>query len=92
MTDLSTLSAQWSYFPLFPILSADPPRCSCSEPNCADVGKHPAYPWKSLRTAEKKRGEGKLEGCGYGIATGERSGFFVVDIDIAKHPNALADW
>lgn len=67
---------------VFPLLLIVPtpegPRCECGDAACTRVGKHPAYPWGELGPGEKIRG---ADGCGYGIATGKRSGFFVVDLD-----------
>jgi len=53
--------------------------CECWRgADCPDIGKHPAISWKALQPGEQVRGS---EGCGYGIATGSRSGLFVVDVD-----------
>lgn len=90
-TPLMRETARWAMFPLhFIERDADgAPRCGCGGAKCRNVGKHPACAWSELAPAEKWRGE---DGCGYGIATGKRSGVFVVDLDTAKHPDALADW
>ncbi len=74
------LLATWALFPLRKILATDDgPACTCAlGAACGSVGKHPAVLWRYLTAGEKVRGE---PGCGYGIATGERSGIFVVDLD-----------
>ena len=77
--DLSALTV----FPLFPIVDG---KCSCNRPDCKAAGKHPFFPWADLEAGEKLGGP---EGCGYGIATGHRSGFFVVDLDVRPEKNGL---
>jgi hypothetical protein len=53
--------------------------CGCGNPVCPTVGKHPAYPYSELEPGEQL---GAGPGGGYGIATGARSGIFVVDLDV----------
>lgn len=65
---------QATVFPLFPIVDG---RCGCGNPACEAIGKHPAIPWRDMPA-------GKVvvrEGCGKGLATGQRSKVFVVDED-----------
>jgi len=65
-------------FPLYPV--APDGRCTCKNATTCDrVGKHPMYAWSRLAAAEKVHGPA---GCGYGIATGMRSGIVVVDVDV----------
>ncbi len=73
MDSFATLFPSLCIFPLHKIVNG---RCGCDKDTCDDIGKHPAVRWSELGVAEKLRGEG-----GHGIATGERSGIFVVDID-----------
>lgn len=63
-------------FPLWPVTNDG--KCGCGNAACASVGKHPIYKWRELGVGQKMAGPA---GCGYGICTGMRSGFFVVDLD-----------
>lgn len=52
-------------------------RCFCSEGvNCPRIGKHPAIRWGELEPGARVLGT-----AGHGIATGAKSGIFVVDTD-----------
>lgn len=65
-----------AFFPLWPVVEG---KCGCRNPACTSKpGKHPCFNWSGLGVAEKLGGP---DGCGYGIATGERSGLFVIDLD-----------
>lgn len=79
--DLSRLAV----FPLYPLKDG---HCTCHQgPECERAGKHPQLLWSELGPAEKWAG---AEGCGYGVATGSRSGLFVVDLDIREDRNGVA--
>jgi hypothetical protein len=69
----------FTIFPLHGIVRDEgkPSRCACPNPNCTNVGKHPAWKWSTLGIGEEHFGQG----CGHGIATGYRSDIFVVDLD-----------
>jgi Bifunctional DNA primase/polymerase, N-terminal len=73
-------------FPLRPIVqTSEGPRCTCSAGAACDrLGKHPDVRWSQVEANEKAwtnfRGE-IVYGIGYGIATGVRSGVFVIDLD-----------
>ena len=73
-----TLEALFPRLAVFPLHGIVDGRCACGRDECRNVGKHPAMRWSELAPAEKVRGPG---GVGYGIATGTRSGVFVVDLD-----------
>jgi hypothetical protein len=77
-------SNAWSdLFPrlaVFPLHTIENGSCGCVDPACSDVGKHPDGPWGDIQTAEKRRSRHHPK-AGYGIATGQRSGVFVVDCD-----------
>lgn len=76
-------------FALFPLFEARADgTCACGKAGCENAGKHPEYPFASLTRGQKVRG---VEGRNYGIATGERSGVFVVDFDSVEAFEALAD-
>jgi predicted P-loop ATPase len=63
-------------FPLWPVVDG---RCGCGSPECpSKPGKHPRYRWRQLEAGQQLQG---LPGDNYGIATGDRSGVFVVDLD-----------
>lgn len=70
-------------FSIFPLHLIRNGKCGCGT-NCGRVGKHPAYPFSTLLVGQQVFGP---EGCGYGIATGVRSGVFVVDLDTYKNPD-----
>lgn len=63
---------------IFPLWGIKEGRCECGDTNCTRAGKHPRYAYSTLGKGEKVQGP---DGCGYAIATGERSGIFVVDFD-----------
>src|SRR5580692_6432353 len=75
------LLPQLAILPLRPIVRtpSDTPACTCRKGEaCKSIGKHPAVYWGGLKPAEKITGR---PGCGYGIATGRRSGLFTIDLD-----------
>ncbi len=62
-------------------------RCACAQPDCGSKpGKHPAVAWSRLAAGEQVRGS-----AGHGIATGYRSGIFVIDLDSHAANEAFAD-
>lgn len=64
-------------------------RCSCSDPTCKDAGKHPAIHWG----AKSLPGGTAIPippGYGVGLATGERSGVVVLDLDRKNGVDGLA--
>lgn len=74
-----------SVFPLFPVKEG---ACTCrAGAACERPGKHPLFLWSQLESGEKWLGP---SGCGYGIATGTRSGFFAVDLDVRLDRNGMA--
>ncbi len=78
LTAWTDLFPSLTVFPLHTILPG--PECGCGKPGCTDIGKHPACFWSELGPGEKVRSPHHPH-AGYGIATGERSGIFVVDLD-----------
>ncbi len=92
-TVFSSLLEQLTIFPLRPIVRTSAGvACTCAgRASCDNIGKHPdgsvqsddpRFP-EGLRWSLFEAGEkfGGYPGCGYGIATGVRSGIFVVDLD-----------
>lgn len=76
----------WSVFPLHSIING---KCTCNKDNCSDAGKHPATK-NGLKDATKE--EQKIikwwtdrPFLNIGVATGQVSGFFAVDIDNKLH-------
>jgi hypothetical protein len=68
-----------------PVNAVSAGRCTCGNPACRNPGKHPRVA-KGFKEASKDRGQ--LEAwwrwwpdMNIGIATGETSGFFVLDVD-----------
>lgn len=73
-------------FSLFPIHGVkEDGSCTCNNPQCSNIGKHPATPdgFKSAsRDIEQvMRLWSGRKGLNVGVATGEKSGIFVIDID-----------
>lgn len=68
----------WTTFPLLPMSSDG--SCGCGDRTCTDAGKHPAVRW-----GRDHLGPGVQlpipPGYGVGLATGERSGVVVIDLD-----------
>jgi hypothetical protein len=70
------LARTFAIFPLRPTIDGV---CTCEKgPECKAASKHPAKFWKGLKKGEQLD---IPKGCGYGIATGERSGVVVVEED-----------
>lgn len=70
-------------FPLLPIRGGV---CACG-PQCKVPGKHPAVRWSKLAAGEQIPAP---PDHGIGLATGERSGIFVLDLDLKDGKNGLA--
>lgn len=69
-------AASWTYFPLYAVTDGV---CACPKgAACRDAGKHPRISWGSLAAGAAIKGQ---PGEGRGIATGHRSGVFVLDVD-----------
>src|SRR5262245_27002419 len=76
-------------FPIRPIHSDG--SCSCGDPECEDAGKHPAVRWGR----DVLSGGAQVpipSGHGIGLATGERSGVFVVDLDQKDGKNGIGEF
>lgn len=72
-------------FALFPIHGVVDGKCTCGNPDCANIGKHPATS-NGLTDATKDIDTlaalwNRRKGLNVGIATGAASGIFVIDID-----------
>ncbi len=73
----------WSVFPVYEIRTDG--RCSCGKTNCSSAGKHPRTS-DGLKSATKdptiiRNWWSQNPRANIGIATGEASGFFAIDID-----------
>jgi predicted P-loop ATPase len=81
------MSSAWTTFPLLPINSDG--SCGCGDPACGDSGKHPAVRW-----GRDHLGAGVQlpipPGHGVGLATGERSGVVVIDLDMKNGVDGVA--
>ena len=81
-------------FSIFPIHGTkEDGLCTCNNPNCTNIGKHPATP-DGFKSASKdiervKKLWAGRQGLNVGIATGKPSGIFVVDIDSAEGEKGL---
>ena len=83
---------QWSVLPLHSIKAG---KCTCGRSDCSSPGKHPLIP-NGVRGATKdprviKQWFTRWPFANIGIATGERSGFFVLDIDGEIGADSLRD-
>lgn len=77
---------------LFPLHTIEGTHCGCGRVGCDRVGKHPAALWRHLGTAQKWRhANADAVNYGFGIATGKRSGIFVVDCDGAEAAESFFD-
>jgi len=90
----SWIARGWAIFPCHSIIDG---RCSCRNGDCSSPGKHPRT-WNGVKAASKDSEQVQLwasqyPGCNWGLATGEPSGVWVLDID-AKNDGAgnLASW
>lgn len=72
---------KYHIFPIRQILGmgTENPRCDCQDETCPNVGKHPRIAWsKEVGTPVMWE---KWPNDGFGIATGARSGIWVLDVD-----------
>ena len=80
-------------FSIFPLHGYKDGRCTCGNPNCSNIAKHPATP-NGLKDASKDIEQVKTlwkgrKALNPGIATGAISGIFVIDIDSSDGKDAL---
>lgn len=72
---------------VFPTNWIEDGRCSCGDPSCSSAGKHPLYAggFKIASTDAEiiKRWWTTNPKANVAIATGEMSGLFVIDVDVA---------
>ena len=91
---LATYTARgWRCFPVHTMLGNG--SCSCGNPACTHIGKHPAVNWSSFATNVMADllpfwSDDKPFCYNIGIATGSQSGITVIDID-NKH-DGLQNW
>ena len=80
---------------IFPLHSAHEGKCSCSNTDCDNIGKHPRTPNGLLNattdTAQIKSWWDEWPNANIGIRTGQISGIFVVDLDIKK-ADGIGNW
>jgi Predicted ATPase len=86
----------WCVFPVYTI-DAKTHRCTCGHADCTkDAGKHPmtanGVSDASNDPAQIKAWFGGNAACNIGIATGQRSGLTVVDIDIGEGKQGAETW
>lgn len=83
-TSVATVYIEKLHYHIFPIrqifgAGGENPRCDCVDETCPNVGKHPRIAW-SKEAGTPAMWE-KWPNDGFGIATGKRSGIWVLDID-----------
>lgn len=82
LNDAKALAARgWHIFPVRAVFDAGKPtaRCDCLIPQCPNAGKHPRVKWAQETTSPEMWK--KWPNDGVGIATGKRSGIWVLDVD-----------
>lgn len=77
----------WHVFPLHNIWEKypGPSHCSCRDPECRKPGKHPRVQWKNGATTDRetiRQWWSKWPFANIGVATGKKSGVWVVDCDV----------
>lgn len=85
----------WCVFPTHEPDPAEPSGCSCRSEGCGSPGKHPRVP-RGLHEATRAlyvidAWWERWPGAGVGVATGEGSGVFVLDVDGAEGAASLAE-
>lgn len=74
-------------FEVFPVYTITPEmECSCGNEGCTSPGKHPKVRWKAVATSDPDRLDElaqEFPDHNVAIATGERSGIVVLDVDTA---------
>lgn len=87
---MSGFNQIWPGLAIFPLYAMQNGKCTCRNPTCENHGKHPGVLWSRLPAHTKCIADGKCPACadwharsldGLGIATGHRSGIFVIDLD-----------
>src|ERR1035438_6659728 len=90
---LSALSAQG--WPLFPCHTVNGAGCSCHDPGCSRVGKHPRTEHGLLDAttdaSQLRFWNQRFPGCNWAVRTGPESNLVVVDADPGSEPT-LAAW
>src|SRR5215213_8101783 len=95
--EAALLYAQWGWR-VFPLHSPqdDPDRpCTCVRPGCENIGKHPLFKgWQQHATTDATQVSewwDRWPEANIGIATGEGSGIWVLDIDGRDGPKSLQE-
>jgi Bifunctional DNA primase/polymerase, N-terminal/Family of unknown function (DUF5906) len=82
-------------FKVFPVHSIKDGECTCGKPSCGDAGKHPKITrWQHDATDDeaKIREWFKEEPTNIGIATGQKSGITIIDVDIGPGKKGAETW
>lgn len=83
-TSVATIYIEKLNYHIFPIrqilgIGTETPRCDCPDETCPNVGKHPRIAWS--KEAGRPEMWERWPNDGFGIATGKRSGIWVLDVD-----------
>lgn len=86
------IKLQWSVLPLHSIKAG---KCTCARSDCSSPGKHPLI-FNGVRGASKnpkiiKQWCYRWPWANIGIATGKKSGFFVIDLDGEEGADSLRE-
>lgn len=81
---VATILIERLHFHIFPVrqvfrAGTDEAKCDCNDDTCPNAGKHPRIAW-SKEAGTPQMWE-KWPNDGFGIATGKRSGIWVLDVD-----------
>src|SRR5829696_4587689 len=84
-------------WPVFPLHTSRGAGCSCGNPSCTDIGKHPRIKgWQDAATTHEAQvrdwWERRWPEANVGIPTGPRSGVLVVDHDHDHDAGTLETW
>ena len=82
-------------FKLCPLHNPVGDGCSCGDPQCAGIGKHPRVNWKNSATSQISQirlWHETWPEANWGAATGGESGIVVLDVDGADGQRSLAEW
>ncbi|HEU5223576.1 MAG TPA: bifunctional DNA primase/polymerase [Candidatus Lumbricidophila sp.] len=83
----------WAVFPCHSVVDG---RCTCGKANCDSPGKHPR-PWNGVKAATNDIEQihdwaSSWPDANWAVATGDRSGVVVIDLDVSKGKDGFASF
>lgn len=81
---IATVYIEKLFYHIFPIrrilgVGTETPKCDCMDDTCPNIGKHPRIAWSKEQGVPSMWEKWPQDG--FGIATGVRSGIWVLDVD-----------